>query len=93
METWYRTGTHDANKFGIEPVSVERSTMSSVTIEGRQHRRMSSYDSYFRTQEEARAHIIWRCTDALASARAAVRRAESDLEQATELWATQAVSP
>ena len=42
----------------IEVVEADRETDISVWIDGRRHNKMSDYDSYFDTLEQAKAHVV-----------------------------------
>lgn len=42
----------------IQPVHVERITDHSVWINGRAHHRISNWDSYFETHDDAKNYLI-----------------------------------
>ena len=54
MKIMYRTGGW---KELIETVEVERETDSSVWIKGRRNLKMSNYDCYWETMDEAKEYL------------------------------------
>ena len=50
---WYKAHWND-----IRPIDIERETKECVYIKGRRHNKISDYDSYFPTREEAKAYLI-----------------------------------
>ena len=75
-ETWF-----NVRKYGnkIEPVSVERSTASSVWIGGRRNARDSEWDSYFPSWTEAHSYLLQRAEVNLDRVRRSLQVAQSEL--------------
>ena len=84
METWFRTSMVNG-KPKIEPVQAERVTDASIYIDGRQFKRLTSQDCYFRTFEAARHHLVSLCRSAVILAEAHLSRAENELRAVQEL--------
>ena len=53
--TYYRT---NKTLFRIEPVEVEKATEHFVTIKGTRFSKITSYDCYFPTREDAKQYVI-----------------------------------
>ena len=64
METWYRAKPKTYYRAlkcvedCISTVHVDRHTESSVWINGKCHRRMTDFDCYFETFQEARDYVL-----------------------------------
>lgn len=56
-EIWYKLCPRWASK-RIVPVEIMSSTGKTVTIAGRRHTRITSYECYFPTKEAAKAYAI-----------------------------------
>jgi hypothetical protein len=63
-------------KAEIKPVEVEKESASCVWVGGRRTNKVSSYDNYFGTWEEAHAYLITEAEKHVNSARLALERAK-----------------
>lgn len=69
----------------VERVEVERFTDSSVWIKGRRNARVSSYESYFFTREEALEHLRIIFSSRLEMAKMRLKRAQQKVDALDEL--------
>lgn len=78
--TWYvaRTGEWQKN---IEPVEIDFYTEKNVVIKGNRRSRLSQYDSYFPTFDEAKKHLIEKATSAIEDAQSKVAYQQRLLER------------
>lgn len=59
----------------IEPVQVEKETVSSIWIDGRRSAKRSSYENYFDTWDEAKEFLTEYANSVLATARRSLETA------------------
>jgi hypothetical protein len=74
-ETWYRAkimGEYSR----IDTVPVQKSTDSSVWVHERRCKKLSSFESYFRTHEEAYDHIVSELRQVVVAHQATLNHAE-----------------
>jgi hypothetical protein len=69
--TWYRIRWEQ-----ITPVQVERSTQTSIWMDGHRESRASNYTSYFPSWEEARNYLLDKTEREAASLKAQLTRKE-----------------
>lgn len=71
---WFMTTGYTSPR--IKPVDVESSTEKSVTIKGSTRRSMkiSSYECFFPTREEAHSHLLQDATRSVENARRELER-------------------
>lgn len=86
MEIWYRFNYMAwMSKPRIEPVKVEKSTASTIWIDGRQHRIKSDYDNFFPTYEEAKAFGVDKYSRKVSSLKTKLQSAEEELQEIENL--------
>jgi hypothetical protein len=81
-ETWFLTGSYRRE---IEPVSVERSTESSVWVKGRRCARITGWGAYYPTWQEAKDALVAAAEKRVASATAALTYANEQLAKMKSL--------
>jgi hypothetical protein len=69
----------------VSIVSIERSTESSVWINGRRHARCSGYESFFETFDDAKAHLIGRARGELSALQRRLYTARNKLREAEQI--------
>lgn len=69
----------------IVPVEVDRESDSSVWIGGRRCAKLSGYESYFDTFEEARSRLLEQAEERVAGHRRDLEKAETFAEQVRNL--------
>lgn len=90
--TWYKTKPA-WNSVRIEPVAIDKFTELSVIIDGRASRRLTQYECYFPTWDDAKAYIVDQAVGAVDHAKAALARAHSALDVAKKITHTSASEP
>lgn len=80
MTTFYKIGILPYGKF-VEPVEVERFTASTVWVRGRQHRRTTSWEKYFTTENDAWDHLVSNAMASLESCKRSVAYQEEKLDE------------
>jgi hypothetical protein len=83
-ERWYKLSPSWARE-RIESVSVEKYTDATVTIKGRRRSRITSYESYFPTADDAKAEAVRQAERAIESAKLSLARAQSALDVARKI--------
>ena len=78
MITKYRTSSFGGEI--IEPVEVERETVSSVWTKGRRSEKNTNYHQYWDTWEEAHTYLLDMSKSALESAKRELERAQNKYE-------------
>ena len=69
----------------IKTVEVQRETESSVFMDGIRHAKMSSFESFFHTFDDAKSHLEKKAFLAHESAKRNLDRKRSELEKVMQL--------
>jgi hypothetical protein len=82
--TWYKT-LPSWSTTRIEPIQIDRFTEQSVFINGRRALRMSQFDCFFPTRDEAKAYIVGKAEQDLDYHKISLARAQSALDLARKI--------
>lgn len=69
----------------IQPVDVERESESFVWIDGRRHAKISGWDCYFPTFNQAKSYFILEANKDVEKARSRLRNALDKLQKISQL--------
>lgn len=84
--TWYKTRPSWSSR-RIEPVTIDKFTAMSVIIGGRAARRMTQYECFFPTWDDAKAFIVKEAENSVEYAKTSLARAQSALDVARKITA------